>query len=115
VTSTPSGSASQAEGIPVTEFILAQTAYYLEEQGDVEAAALLIDAESLELTIWDEHANGRDYRAQLNVPGWIAKRISEDLAGRIESVLRLISARHDFDIYDLVIGAALPPVDKRWR
>ncbi|GII94932.1 hypothetical protein [Sinosporangium siamense] len=115
MTSPTRGSQSQAEELPTTELILAQTAFYLDEQGDVEAAAVLIDAEGIDLLFSEENFGRTYHRAVLNVPGWVVSRLTDDLIERIQAVVELIAARQNIYLHDLKIGAAIPSVGQGWR
>jgi len=111
----PDETRGSAKDLARDELILAQSAFYLDEQGDVEAAALLLDVADIDFIAWERDYDITNYRACLNAPGWLAKRFTPEIIERVESVLRKIAARHDVHIYDVVIGAALPFVDHTWR
>ncbi|GAA4593709.1 hypothetical protein GCM10023194_58670 [Planotetraspora phitsanulokensis] len=110
---TPEASGSN-EDLSTHELILAQTAFYLDEKGDPEAAALLLEAESIEMDPYVEEW-GWTNRAFVNVPGWAKERFTDEIIDRIHGALRAISKRYDISVESVIIGAALPPVDRDWR
>lgn len=98
------------------EQALSQTAFILQERGKAQAAAALLDAESL--SFGSEEAWNDEYvYAQLNVPGWLLDRFEndDDLRQEIWDVLQPVLSRHGKSVDGLRVGPALPKVDKYWR
>ncbi|GIH27598.1 hypothetical protein Aph01nite_59080 [Acrocarpospora phusangensis] len=101
--------------LPLGQLILAQSAFYLNEQGQVETASLLLEVDDVEITEEIEFGT-RSYVATLNVPGWVYGKFDDEYLIRdIEHAFRLISRRHGANIQSVIVGAALPQVDKSWR
>ncbi|MET7298222.1 hypothetical protein [Embleya sp. NPDC005575] len=97
----------------VLDRILAQTAFFLHEQGDVQAAALLLDVESMELVPGNRF--GDWYMARLHVPGWLEERFAEEIVARISTVLCQVAERNGEEVQSVIVGTALPDVDANWR
>ncbi|WP_143737852.1 hypothetical protein [Microbispora sp. GKU 823] len=110
-----SRSSAPNDGLSEQELILAQTAFYLEEKGDIEAATLLLDAESIHFSENDDSWGGKYHWAYLNVPGWTAVRFDDALLERIQEALKQIGKRYGLSVTNLELGAALPSVDQEWR
>lgn len=113
MTSDVSKVSSEEAALSIEETILAQTAWFLHERGDVQAAALLLDVEGLE---WSPGSRFGDWMdARLLVPGWLMDRFSEDLLARIRDALLPIAERNGLEGHSVYVGPALPDVAADWR
>jgi hypothetical protein len=113
VTSDVSKVSSEEAALSAEETILGQTAWFLHERGDVQAAALLLDVEGIEWSPGNRFGDWMD--ARLLVPGWLIDRFSEDLLARIRDALLPIAERNGVEAHSVYVGPALPDVAADWR
>ncbi|MFH9674927.1 hypothetical protein ACH4L5_22035 [Streptomyces sp. NPDC017405] len=113
MTSDVSKVSNEEAALSVEETILAQTAWFLHERGDVQAAALLLDVEGIEWSPGNRFGDWMD--ARLLVPGWLMDRFSEDLLARIRDALLPIAERNGVEGHYVYVGPALPDVAADWR
>jgi hypothetical protein len=113
VTSEGSKIASEEAALSAEETVLAQTAWFLHDRGDVQTAALLLDVEGIEWSPGNKFGDWMD--AYLLVPGWLHDRFTEDALGRIRDVLLSVAERNGLEAQSVYIGTALPDVGPGWR
>ncbi|MFC7380910.1 hypothetical protein [Sphaerisporangium rhizosphaerae] len=101
------------ESLSTEEQILAQTAYYLHEQGDDDLAALILDTESFDFIPGNDF--GDWYNGQLHIPGWLQSNFTAEVIERIRMVLDQVAERHGMPITKLFVGPALPDINASWR
>ncbi|MFJ5637739.1 hypothetical protein ACIQF5_34580 [Streptomyces goshikiensis] len=107
-TSNPEGAA-----VSVEETVLGQTAWFLHEQGDVQAAALLLDVEGIEWSPGNPFGDWTD--ACLLVPGWLMDRFTEEVLERVRHALIPIAERHGVDARSVYVGPALADLGTDWK
>ncbi|MFF3208422.1 hypothetical protein [Streptomyces sp. NPDC002962] len=113
MTSDVGKASSEEAALSVEETVLGQTAWFLHDQGDVHAAALLLDVEGIEWSPGNKFGDWMD--ARLLVPGWLTGRFTEDLLARIREALLPIAERNGVEAHSVYIGPALPDVAPDWR
>ncbi|MEU9001962.1 hypothetical protein [Streptomyces sp. NPDC048551] len=107
-TSNPEGAA-----VSVEETVLGQTAWFLHEQGDVQAAALLLDVEGIEWSPGNRFGDWTD--VCLLVPGWLMDRFTEEVLERVRNALIPIAERHGVDARSVYVGPALADLGTDWK
>ncbi|MFF4138601.1 hypothetical protein ACFY1B_45850 [Streptomyces mirabilis] len=113
MTSDVGKASSEEAALSVEETVLGQTAWFLHDQGDVQAAALLLDVEGIEWSPGNRFGDWMD--ARLLVPGWLMDRFTEDLLVRIRDALLQIAERNGVEAHSVYVGPALPDVAPDWR
>ncbi|MFZ4185530.1 hypothetical protein ACOZCG_31225 [Streptomyces pseudogriseolus] len=97
----------------VEDTVLGQTAFFLQEKGDVQAAALLLDVEGIK---WTPGNWAGDWTvAELLVPGWLIERFSDEVLERIRPVLIEAAERHGVEASSVRAAPALPELGPDWR
>ncbi|MYT28118.1 MULTISPECIES: hypothetical protein [unclassified Streptomyces] len=93
--------------------VLAQTAHLLHEQGNNQAAALLLDVEDVEIVPGNRFGDWQD--AVLIVPPYLVSRFTKEAIDSIQPVFGHVAERHEIEIGGVSAAPALPQVDENWR
>lgn len=93
--------------------VLAQTAHLLHEQGNNQAAALLLDVDDVEIVPGNRFGDWQD--AVLIVPPYLVSRFTKEAIDSIQPVFGHVAERHEIEIRSVSAAPALPKVDENWR
>ncbi|GGZ92440.1 hypothetical protein GCM10010389_33870 [Streptomyces echinoruber] len=113
VTTSESSSEATKASTPTLHLVLAQTAFFMHEQGHNQAAALLADVEDVELVPGNRFGDWQD--AVLIVPPYLVPRFTEDVTAAIQPVFEHVAGRHGLEIGGVTAAPALPDIGDDWR
>ncbi|MEU6324932.1 hypothetical protein [Streptomyces sp. NPDC047009] len=93
--------------------VLAQTAFLMHEQGNNQAAALLVDVEDVELVPGNRFGDWED--AVLIVPPYLVPRFTEEVTAAIWPVFEHVAGRHGLEVGGITAAPALPDIGHNWQ